>query len=664
MMKKLSSLSIFHFIVFILLLSCKSEAQLLKPVKFFISVDKQEVKVGDTLTLTAVGEIIDGFYMYGSQFPADGPIKTNLVLEKMEGLKLADSLTCSNCKTKYDDIWEGNIAYAEHKIIFVQKYVVTKATYSLVGKVAGQACKTDGVCVQVSGDFNFSYVGSASGTGVEKKSPDQSKTSEKASEEVAFSPCGDDQSLWSYLLLAVSGGLLALLTPCVFPMLPMTVTFFLKRNKSKGRAVFEALLYAFFIIFIYTFIGFALTLLLGRNTANTLSTHWIPNLLFFTTFIIFGLSFLGLFEITLPHSWANKTDEKSERGGVLGIFFMALTLVVVSFSCTGPIASSLLAGASSGCFWKPTLGMMAYSAAFALPFGLFAIFPSMLTALPKSGSWLNTVKVTLGLLELALAFKFISQADLAYHWDIMPRNIFLAIHIVVFTVIGLYLLNMVKIGYEHDSKKVGAIQALFAMISLVVALYMIPGLFGAPLKALSGYLPPSHYQEFILNRNEDSNSDNKNASCFEKKYADLLFGIDGVNGYFEYQQALQCAKDQGKPLFIDFTGHACANCRRMEDNVFSKADIKKIFNDKYVVVTLYVDDKTTVPEAEWVTSKLDGKVKKTIGDINTDLQVQKFNMNAQPYYVILDPNNESIKPKTMAYSSHEDFKKFLEEGLK
>lgn len=661
-MGKLFRLSVFQLVAILLSISCESKAQLLKPVKFYISVDKKEVKVGDTLTLNITGEIIKDFYMYSSQFEAEGPLKTVLELETFKGLKKADSLTCKNCKTKYDDIWEGNISYATHEIVFVQKYVVTATDYLLKGKVSGQACKTDGVCVQVSGDFNFT--GSAvAGTGAEKKSPDENKVQEKSAQEVGFSPCGDDQSLWSFLFLAISGGFLALLTPCVFPMLPMTVTFFLKRNKTRGRAIFEALLYTFFIIFIYTFIGFVLTLLLGRDTGNTLSTHWIPNLIFFITFIVFGLSFLGLFEITLPHSWANKTDEKSEKGGLLGIFFMALTLVVVSFSCTGPIASSLLAGASSGCFWKPTLGMMAYSAAFALPFGLFAIFPSMLSALPKSGGWLNTVKVTLGLLELALAFKFISQADLAYHWSILPRNVFLAIHIVVFAVIGLYLLKIVTIGYEENSKKVGAIQALFGMLALVVALYMVPGLFGAPLRAFSGYLPPSHYQEFILNKNEESNADNKNASCFDKKYADLLFGIEGVNGYFDYTQALQCAKDQGKPLFIDFTGHACANCRRMEDNVFSKADIKKLFNEKYVVVTLYVDDKTQVSEKEWVTSKSDGKVKKTIGDINTDLQVQKFNMNAQPYYVILDPQNESLY-KTIAYSGYEEFKAFLEKGLK
>ena len=660
-MGKQFNLSVFQLIIFLFFGALQSQAQLLKPVKLFISIDRKEVKIGDTLSLTVAGQIIEGFYMYGSQFEAEEPIKTHLEIEKLDGLKATDSLTCVNCKSKYDEVWEAKIAYAEHDILFKQNFIVTKANYNLIGKVVGQACKTDGVCVPVYGDFSFG--GSVAGAGVEKKSPNASKTQEKAVNAGEFSPCGDDQSLWSYLLLAVSGGLLSLLTPCVFPMLPMTVTFFLKRNKSRSRAVFEAFLYAFFIIFIYTFIGFVLTLLLGRNTANTLSTHWIPNLLFFTIFIVFGLSFLGLFEITLPHSWANKADEKSERGGLMGIFFMALTLVVVSFSCTGPIASSLLAGASSGCFWKPTLGMVAYSGAFALPFALFAVFPSVLSALPKSGHWMNTIKVTLGLLELALAFKFLSQADLAYHWNVLPRNVFLAIHIVVFAVIGLYLLKIVTIGYEETTKKVSAIPAAFGMAALVFALYMVPGMFGAPLKALSGYLPPSHYQEFILNRNEESNADNKNASCFEKKYADLLFGIEGVNGYFDYPQALQCAKDQGKPLFIDFTGHACANCRRMEDNVFSKADIKKLFNEKYVVVTLYVDDKTKVAASEWITSTVDGKVKKTIGDINTDLQISKFNMNAQPYYVILDPKDEASKPKTIAYSSYEEFKKFLESGL-
>lgn len=644
-----------------LVCSFSSFAQIVKPVKFSISANKTEVKVGDTVTVSFVGQIQTGFYMYGSEFKAEGPLKTELALDKMEGLQTVGSLTCTNCHTHYDDVWEGDVSTAEGVINFTQKFVVTNdKANAIVGEIKGQACKTDGICVQVSEKLNIPLTIA----GVQKKSPNQSQNQEKTTQEVGITPCGDDQSLWSYLFLAITGGLLSLLTPCVFPLLPMTVTFFLKRNKTRKKAIAEAFLYAFFIVFIYTFIGFGLTLLFGRNTANILSTHWIPNLIFFATFIVFGLSFLGLFEITLPNSWANKADEKSEKGGFIGIFFMALTLVVVSFSCTGPIASSLLAGASNGCFWKPTLGMMAYSATFALPFALFSVFPSMLTALPKSGSWMNTVKVTLGLLELALAFKFLSQADLAYHWNILPRNVFIAIHVAVFIGIALYLLNLVKIGYESEAKKVGAFQTLLALSSLVFALYLLPGLFGAPLKALSGYLPPSHYQEFILHRNEESNADNRNASCYEKKYADLLFGIEGVNGYFEYNQALQCAKDQGKPLFIDFTGHACANCRRMEDNVFSKHDIKKLFNDKFVVVTLYVDDKTELPENEWVTSKYDGKIKKSIGDINANLQIEKFNMNAQPYYVILDPNNESAKPKTIAYSSYEDFKKFLVEGSK
>lgn len=470
--------------------------------------------------------------------------------------------------------------------------------------------------------------------------------------------CSFDQSFVSFLLLAASGGFIALLTPCVFPLLPMTVTFFLKRNQSRGKAIFEASLYAFFIVSIYTLVGFLLTVLFGRNAANVLSTHWLPNMLFFITFIVFALSFLGLFEITLPHTWANKTDEKAEKGGVLGIFFMALTLVVVSFSCTGPIASTLLAGAASGCYWKPTLGMMAYSSAFALPFALFAVFPSMLSSLPKSGNWMNTVKVSLGLIELALAFKFLSQADLAYHWDILPRNIFIAIHVAIFVVLALYLLNIVKIGYDHTHEKVGALQAVIAVAALTMALYLIPGLFGAPLNALSGYLPPAHYQEFSIDNSQKESSTQKSALCAQVKYADKLHGIAGVQGYFDYKQALQCAKEQDKMLFIDFTGHACANCRRMEANVFTNSEIKSILNDKYVVVSLYVDDKTLLPETEWVQSTYDGELKKTIGEVNANLQIEKFNMNAQPQYIIVNPKDE--KPlRTIYYSSFEAFRKFL-----
>lgn len=648
-----------------IILSLPTYSQIVKPVKFFFSTDKTQVKVGDTLTLTLVGEVAKGFHMYGPSFPADGPIKATIALSKSDGLKAVGGLVCKNCITKYDDIFEGDVSYSEGNIVMIQKFVVIDAnSCTLAGKVEGQACKDDGVCVKVGGDFSFNLDCGKTATGAEKKSPNQTQVQEKSTKEISFSPCGDDQSLWSYLLLAVSGGFLALLTPCVYPMLPMTVTFFIKRSKNRRKAVFDALLYAFFIIFIYTVLGLLIAALFGPSVLNYLSTHWVPNLLFFVIFILFGLSFLGLFEITLPNSMINKVDQKSEKGGLLGIFFMAFTLVLISFSCTGPIASSLLAGAANGCFWKPALGMFAYSATFALPFAIFALFPNLLTSLPKSGSWLNTVKVSLGLIELALAFKFLSQADLVYHWDILPRNLFIAIHIAVFATLGFYLFKVIKIGYEDETKKVGAIQAVFGIAAWVFVLYLFPGMFGAPLKALSGYLPPSHYQEFILYKNEESNADNKNASCFDKKYADILFGIEGVNGYLEYNQALQCAKDQGKPLFIDFTGHGCANCRRMEEYVFSKLDIKQLFKDKFVVVSLYVDDKTKLPESEWITSAKDGTVYKTIGDVNTYLQESLLGANVQPHYVIMDPVTKNIRVQLPGYNSYEDFKAFLEKGLK
>jgi thiol:disulfide interchange protein DsbD len=473
----------------------------------------------------------------------------------------------------------------------------------------------------------------------------------------------EETSLWGFFLLALGGGFVALLTPCVYPLIPMTVSYF---TKQKG-GLQKALLYGFFIIAIYVLFGTIIAYAFGQAAPNFISTHWIPNMLFFIVFVVFGVSFLGWFEIVLPSSFVNKIDAQSDRGGIGGIFFMAFTLVLVSFSCTGPVAGTILSLGSQGQILRPIIGMFGFGLAFAIPFTLFAIFPNWLQNLPKSGGWMNSVKVILGFLELALALKFLSTADQTYHWHILDREVYLAAWIVIFSLIGLYLLG--KIQMPHDSKldKVSVPRTLLAIVVLTFVVYMIPGMFGAPLKALSGWLPPMETQDFVIGGESSSVETSSNADPnFPKKvkYDEFLKLPLGLHGFFDYKEAAAYAKQVNKPLFIDFTGHGCVNCRKMEAAVWSNPEVKKRIENDYVLVALYVDDKTELPKSEWYKSKDDGLEKTTIGDQNLDFEITRFNGNAQPYYCLVDPNNDSktlVKPR--AYNENiEEFIKFLEDG--
>jgi thiol:disulfide interchange protein DsbD len=423
-------------------------------------------------------------------------------------------------------------------------------------------------------------------------------------------------------------------------------------------------MYGLSIVVIYSVIGAALAPLMGPETANHLSTEWIPNLIFFLVFIVFGLSFLGLFEITLPGTFINKVDQQAEKGGLWGVFFMAFTLVLVSFSCTGPLVGSILVSSAGGEFLKPIIGMFAFSMAFAIPFTLFAFFPNWLKSLPKSGGWLNTVKVVLGFIEIALAFKFLSIADQAFHWHILDREVNLAIWIVIGILIGVYLMKGFRLpgdsGKDAEDKTVSVVRVSLAMITLTFVVYLIPGMWGAPLKALAGYLPPMSTHDFdLLAANR---KDKPNEICDVPKYADFLHLPHGLNGYFDYKQALACSRQQHKPLFIDFTGHGCTNCREMEARVWSDPQVLKRLKEDFVVVALYVDDKTELPETEWYASKYDKKIKKTIGKQNADLQITNLNNNAQPFYILVG-NDEQVLVSPKPYDlSVENFVKFLEEG--
>ena len=452
-------------------------------------------------------------------------------------------------------------------------------------------------------------------------------------------------NLWSLILEAILWGFLMLLTPCVFPMVPMTVSFFIKQEKG-GR--FKALMYGVFIVLLYTVpicLIIGLTWLLGGETVtadifNWLSTHWLPNILFFVIFMLFAASFFGAFEITLPSSWTTQADAKSDKGGLLGVFFLALTLVLVSFSCTGPIVGTVLIKSTQGEFWTPMVTMLAFSIAFSLPFALLAFFPSVLKKLPKSGGWLNSVKVVLGFVEVALGLKFLSTADQTYHWHLLDREVYLAIWIVCFALLGLYLLG--KIRFKHDSplEYIGVGRLALVIADFAFVLSLLPGMWGAPLKALSGYLPPLETQDFVLGEGTASTpvilSEAKNLTGSEVSLP------HGLTGYSKLEDGLAVAKEQGKKVFVDITGHGCVNCREMEARVWSDPRVLQKLQQDYVIVSLYVDDKTKLPESEWVTTDK-GKVLKDVGRVNSHLVLERFGVNSQPNYFLLDGEGNILR---------------------
>ena len=451
-------------------------------------------------------------------------------------------------------------------------------------------------------------------------------------------------NLWSLILEAILWGFLMLLTPCVFPMVPMTVSFFIKQEKG-GR--FKALMYGVFIVLLYTVpicLIIGLTWLLGGETVtadifNWLSTHWLPNILFFVIFMLFAASFFGAFEITLPSSWTTQADAKSDKGGLLGVFFLALTLVLVSFSCTGPIVGTVLIKSTQGEFWTPMVTMLAFSIAFSLPFALLAFFPSVLKKLPKSGGWLNSVKVVLGFVEVALGLKFLSTADQTYHWHLLDREVYLAIWIVCFALLGLYLLG--KIRFKHDSplEYIGVGRLALVIADFAFVLYLLPGMWGAPLKALSGYLPPLQTQDFVLGSAPASPvilSEAKNLTGSEVSLP------HGLTGYSKLEDGLAAAKEQGKKVFVDITGHGCVNCREMEARVWSDPRVLQKLQQDYVIVSLYVDDKTKLPESEWITTDK-GKVLKDVGRVNSHLVLERFGVNSQPNYFLLDGEGNILR---------------------
>jgi thiol:disulfide interchange protein DsbD len=697
-MKNLQSIAI----IFWLFTGIGAQAQVQKPISWTAKVEKNQVTVGSTVDIIFSATIDGDWYLYSSDFdPNLGPMVTTFKFTPNSSYELVGGIKPIGAKKKFDPIWEGEYTYFKRKAEFRQTVRVLNDRFNVVANVNYQVCTdTDGRCIPLEDDFaigggEVKVLPAPDGkTTVQEVSPTTTPTAttqlnesvgQVATADSTIAPADNtapvqdtptisanepsattEESLAGFMIAAFLSGLLALLTPCVFPMIPMTVSFFIRKSQSRAQAIGKGVIFGFSIIGIYMLIGIVFSLIFGADAANLLATHWLPNVLFFLIFFVFALSFFGMFDIVLPASLTTKIDSQADRGGLAGIFFMALTLAVVSFSCTGPIVGTVLVEAAGGSLFKPALGMFAFSLAFALPFALFAIFPSLLSGLPKSGGWLNVVKVMLGFIELALAFKFLSVADQVYHWGLLDRPIYIAIWTAIALTAGMYLLGKIRLPHDSPIESIGVPRFLMAIVAFAFVIYLLPGMFGAPLAALSGYLPPQTTHDFdlvsLIRQNAGVAAPNNSNVPPIVKYGDKFKLPHGLKGYFDYKEALAAAKKENKPIFIDFTGHGCVNCRKMEANVWVKPEVLQRLQNDYIILALYVDDPTELPESEWITSEYDGKVKKTIGKINADLQISKFNNNAQPYYVLLGHDELPLIPP-LAYDENVDnFVRFLDAG--
>lgn len=655
------------FFIFLLLLSINTFAQIIAPAQWTFE-QKKISATEDELIFKATIE--NGWHLYGIDLPDGGPVSTTFNFDlDSTNYQLIDKISSVTAPVKeFDKIFNMELSYYAGSATFVQKIkLLTDKPFVVKGTIEYQCCN-DETCTMDEKDFSFSVNG------------DSNAVDNQATAQEPFTAENETatHSLWWFFFFSFLAGLAAILTPCVFPMIPMTVSFFMNSNRSKLQAKVQALTYGISIILIYTLIGTVVALTLGADFANWLSTHWLPNVLFFMIFFVFAFSFFGAFEIVLPSSWVNKSDSKADKGGLGGAFFMALTLVLVSFSCTGPIVGAILVESAGGMILKPIIGMFGFSLAFALPFTLFAIFPQWLSNLPKSGGWLNSVKVVLGFIELALGLKFLSVADQTYHWGILDREVYIAFWIIIFTMMGFYLLGKMKFAHDSDVKHITVPRLMMALVSFTFVVYLVPGMFGAPLKAISGYLPPMTTHDFDLHKiirdevklvnsgsgNTASFSAEKTALCEKPKYSEFLELPHGLEGYFDFEQGMACAKAQNKPVFIDFTGHGCVNCREMEANVWSDPRVLERLKNEFVIIALYVDDKTTLPENEWITSTYDNKVKKTLGKKYADFQISRFGVNAQPYYVLLDHQEKLLAKPTARDLNPDRFVEFLDNGIK
>lgn len=631
----------FFSFVFSLLLYA-SYAQETGPIQFSFQAKRA---TDSTAELIIHAVIQNDFKLIATDAFGDGGIVSSLNLDTAAGVRPNGPVSANGKLQKLEDADLGTLGYFEKQVSFTQ------------------AVKLPAAVENIEGTFNWlAKKGAEFPNGAETfdvKIEQASSSSTTAGNELSVSD-KKDESLFTIFFICLAAGLLAVITPCVFPLIPVTVSFFLKKSKTRSEGVSNAFWYSLSIILIYTIPTLIITLVFGEKALYNISTHPAFNFFFFAIFIVFGISLLGAFEIQLPNSWANKADQKAGRGGWVGIFFMALTLVIVSFSCTGPIVGTLLGQTSNqGIGLAPVTGMLGFSLGLALPFALFALFPSMLKSLPKSGGWLNSVKVVFGFIELALALKFLSNIDLMYHWHLLDRNIFLTLWIVIFVLLGLYLIGKIKFSHDSDVSYVSIPKLFFAIASFSFALYMVPGLFGAPLNALSGLIPPVTTQSWPTQQ-PDEKFESTGASNVKipapKKHADILSVPYGLTAYFDLEEGMAAARALNKPAMLDFTGHSCANCRKMEDYVWRDPRVLSRLKNDFVLISLYVDEPRKLPATEQYTNAAGEKIK-TVGAKNLDYEITKFGFNAQPLYMFLDLNEAPLS--NIKYGYDADVEKFI-----
>ncbi len=657
-------------ITLLLLVSCSMFGQMYNPVKWTTSVEKISDK---EYILKAEAAIQSGWHLYGQYIEEGGPSATAFSFKNPKNnFELTGKTTEGKGHEVVDKIFNMKIKYFEDKALFTQKIKFKSDQITNITAEVGFMVCDDSNCLPPSSEElsfkipNSKKLASAEETAIVKDSAiTEEKVTVKTAEKVETqieNPAKkkDSRGLISIFIIAFLSGFAALLTPCVFPMIPMTVSYFTKQSKTKAAGIRNALIYGFSIIIIYVLLGSIVTAVFGADSLNALSTNVWFNLIFFILLVVFAVSFLGAFEIMLPNALANKVDSQADRGGLIGIFFMALALAIVSFSCTGPIVGTLLVEAASKGGIAPIVGMLGFSTAIALPFSLFAAFPGWLNALPKSGGWLNTVKVVLGFLELALAFKFLSNADLVLQLHWLEREVFLTIWIAVFGTLAFYLFGKITLPHDSPLNHISVGRLGFGLIVLSFTIYLIPGLWGAPLKLISGFAPPMQYSE-----SPDGFGASK--SVGETKSAlpeGAEFGPQNIITFHDYNKGMEFAKKNGKPVLLDFTGYACVNCRKMEELVWSDPKVLGVLKNEVVLISLYVDDKKELPENEQYVSETTGKKIKTVGNKWSDLQIKTYKANAQPFYVIVDQNSANLTEPSAYNPDIEDYYNWLNTGIK
>lgn len=672
---------------FLLTLALFAQGQILEPVKWKFEVERLS---STEALLKSTATIDKGWHLY-SQFielteDQFGPELTLFTFEPNSAIKLLGKVeergkVHEEVTPVFDDIV---VRYFSDKVVFVQKVAVSAAETTVTGNVYYMVCD-DKQCLppdeklfvfKLSGFGPFDTTKPASSQLADdtallaEEVPAPTTVQEEVHATVADEPKkpeADSEAnagMWGIFIAGFLGGLIALLTPCVFPMIPLTVSFFTKQSGSRRDGVFKAIGYGLSIIAIYVTLGLTVTVVFGSDALNAMASNIWFNLAFFVLLVVFGISFLGAFEITLPSSWVNKMDAKSDKGGALGIFFMAFTLALVSFSCTGPIIGTLLVDAATrGALLGPAVGMTGFALALALPFTLFAIFPGWLKTLPKSGGWLNSVKVVLGFLELAFALKFLSNVDLAYHWGILDREVFLVLWITLFLMLGLYLIGVIRFSHDSPLQHLSVTRLMFAIAAFAFTFYLVPGLWGAPLKSVNAFLPPMATQDFDLSRNvSHGGGPAQVAVAGPRKYGDLFHCPHDLPCFFDMEEGMAYAKEVGKPVMIDFTGHSCVNCRKMEATVWADPEVLRRLREDYVLISLYVDDKTPLAPEDQYVSDFSGKKIKSVGNLWSDYQASTFNINSQPYYVLMDHDQTLLVPPSAYDTDIARYIEFLDGG--